>query len=113
MAVVNGLEVNNIVELVENVKRHPSAVQSTFYAHNFWKSGFNVVAEVNDFTVGGAKLKHVTTFKVEGDHPKELLGTDKGPTSVEVLLAALGHCIGSGWAIYGANMGIPIDSLRI
>jgi len=113
MAVVNGLEVNNIVELVENVKRNPSAVQSTFYAHSFWKSGFNVVAEVNDFTVGGAKLKHVKTFTVEGDHPKEFLGTDKGPSAVEVLLCALGHCIAGGWGVNGAALGVPIESLRV
>jgi hypothetical protein len=66
MAIVNGLEVKNIVQLVENVKSNPSAVQATFYARNFWKSGFNIIAEVNDFALGGAKLKHVKTFKVEG-----------------------------------------------
>ena len=113
MAVVNGLEVNNIVKMVEGVKGNPAAFQCTFYAYNFWKSGFNVVAEVNDFTVGGAKLKHVKTFKVEGDHPKEFLGTDKGPSAVEVLLCALGHCIAGGWGVNGAALGIPIESLRV
>ena len=113
MAVVNGLEVNNIVKMVEDVKSNPSAAQATFYATTFWKSGFHNEAEITNFKVGGASLKHAKTFKVEGDHPKELLGTDKGPTSVEVLLAALGHCIASGWATYGAHMGVPIESLRI
>jgi len=113
MAVVNGLEVNNIVTMVEGVKRNPASAQATFYATTNWKSGFHNEAEISNFTVGGAKLKHAKTFKVEGDHPKELLGTDKGPTSVEVLLAALGHCIASGWAIYGAHMGVPIEALRI
>jgi len=113
MAVVNGLEVNNIVKMVEDVKRTPASAQATFYAATNWKSGFHVEAEISNFTVGGAKLKHVKTFSVEGDHPKELLGTDKGPTSVEVLLAALGHCIASGWATYGAVLGIPVESVRI
>jgi uncharacterized OsmC-like protein len=113
MAVVNGLEVKNIVQLVENVKSNPSAAQSTFYAHNFWRSGFNIVAEVNGFAVGGAKLKHVKTFKVEGDHPKEFLGTDKGPAAGEILLCALGHCISGGWAVNGAALGVPIESLRL
>ncbi len=113
MAVVNGLDVNNIVELVKNVKRNPSAVQSTFYANSFWKSGFNVVAEVKNFTVGGANLQHVKTFKVEGDHPKEFLGTDKGPGAVEVLLSALGHCIAGGWAVNGAALGVPIESVKV
>ena len=113
MAVVNGLEVNNIVKMVEDVKRNPASAKATFYATTNWKSGFHNEAEISNFTVGGAKLRHTKTFKVEGDHPQELLGTDKGPTSVEVLLAALGHCIASGWATYGAHMGVPIESLRI
>jgi hypothetical protein len=81
MAVVNGLEVNDISKLVDNVKRNPATAQGIFYAHNFWRGGFNVVSEVDDFTVGGAKLKHAKTLKVEGDHPKEFLGTDKGPSA--------------------------------
>ena len=52
-------------------------------------------------------------FPIVGDHPQELLGTDKGPSSVEVLLSALGHCLASGWATYGASMGISIEGLRI
>jgi uncharacterized OsmC-like protein len=113
MAKVNGLEVNDIVKVVEGVKGNPAAFQSTFYANSFWKSGFNVVAEVSNFTVGRAKLTHVKTFKVEGDHPKEFLGTDKGPSAAEVLLCALGHCIAGGWGSNGAVLGVPIESLRI
>ena len=112
MAVVNGLEVNNIVKMVEGVKGNPAAFQCTFYAHNVWKSGFNVVAETGKFKVGGTTLKH-NTFKVEGDHPKEFLGTDKGPAAVEVLLCALGHCIAGGWGVNGAALGVPIESLRV
>ena len=32
---------------------------------------------------------------------------------MEVLLAALGHCISNGFAMYGAAMGIPIESLTV
>ena len=113
MTVVNGLEVNNTNKMVESVKSNPASAKATFYATTNWKSGFHNEAEISNFTVGGAKLKHAKTFKVEGDHPKELLGTDKGPASVEVLLAALGHCIASGWATYGAHMGVPVESLKI
>ena len=113
MAVVNGLEVSSIAKMGEDVKRNPPAAQATFYANTFWKSGFHNQAEITNFKLGGANLKHVKTFKVEGGHPKELLGTDEGPASVELLLASLGHCIASGWAVYGASMGVPIESLRL
>jgi uncharacterized OsmC-like protein len=52
-------------------------------------------------------------FIIAGDHPPELLGTNKAPASVEVLLAALGHCISNGFAMYGAAMGITVESVTI
>jgi uncharacterized OsmC-like protein len=32
---------------------------------------------------------------------------------VELVLSALGHCISSGFAVYSAHMGIPIESLTV
>jgi uncharacterized OsmC-like protein len=99
--------------MMESVKNNPASAKATFYATTNWKSGFHNEAEISNFTVGGAKLKHAKTFKVEGDHPRELLGADKGPASVEVVVAALGHCISNGWAMYGGALGISIESCRI
>ncbi|MBI4295113.1 MAG: OsmC family protein [Chloroflexi bacterium] len=113
MTEVNGLEVNSIMKMIEDVKHNPAAAQATFYAATFWRNGFHNETEITNFTIGGTNLMHTKTFEVAGDHPKELLGTDKGPASVEVLLAALGHSIASGWAIYGTYMGVPIESARI
>jgi len=113
MAKVNGLELTDIEQLVENVKNDPSAAMSTFYAKSSWKTGFNVVAEVKNFTIGGENLNHVKAFEIEGDHPKEFLGTDIGPNAVEVLLSALGHCIAGGWAVNGAALGVPIESVKV
>lgn len=113
MAKVNGLEVNNITQMVEGVKAKPDMAQATFSATTSWKSGFHNKAEIKSFKLGGANISHSKTFTVEGDHPKELLGTGLGPTSVEVLLAALGHCIASGWATYGAALGVEVDDLKV
>ena len=113
MAKVNGLEVDNITQMVEGVKANPGMAQATFSATTSWESGFHNKATVASFKLGGANVSHSKTFTIEGDHPKELLGTGQGPTSVEVLLGALGHCIASGWAVYGASLGVGIDNLKI
>ena len=113
MAIVNGLEVNNMGKIVEDIKRNPASAKATLYAVTNWKSGFRNEAEISNFTMGGANLKHDRTFKIEGDQPKNFLGTDKGPASVEVVLSALGHCISNGWAMYGGVLGISIESCRI
>ena len=114
-AVVNGLSVQGIQGMVDMVKAQPQVAKAVFYATTIWKSGFHNEATVKVFSLGGARndTSRKQPFRVVGDHPQELLGTNKGPTSVELLVSALGHCLASGWATYGANMGIPIKALRV
>src|SRR4030043_1946606 len=113
--IVNGIDVEQIQGMVDAVKKQPQRAQAKIYAKTKWKSGFNNEASIKDFEMGGAMntTSRKSPFTVVGDHPPELLGTNKGAASVEVLLAALGHCIANGFAVYGANMGISIESLVV
>src|SRR3972149_3793799 len=112
--IVNGLSVQGIQDMVEMVKAKPQVAKAVFYATTIWKSGFPHEATVKAFSMGGERNdSRKQAFTIVGDHPKELLGTDKGPSSIEVLLSALGHCLASGWAIYGAHMGISLEGLRV
>jgi uncharacterized OsmC-like protein len=112
---VNGIDVEQIQGMLGAVKKQPQMAQGKLYAKTVWKNGFSNEAMIKDFELGGAinTTSRKTPFIIVGDHPPELLGTNKGAASVEVLLAALGHCIANGFAMYGASMGIPIESLTI
>jgi uncharacterized OsmC-like protein len=113
--IVNGLEVGQIQGMVDAVKKQPQMAQAKFHAKTVWKSGFNMEAAIKDFWMGGVRntSSRQSPFIIPGDHPPELLGTNKGASSVELLLAALGFCIASGFAIYGAHMGVPIESFSV
>lgn len=112
---INGLSIQGIQDMVELIKAQPQVARATFSATTAWRSGFHNEATVKVFSLGGAKndTSRKQSFTIVGDHPQELLGTNKGPTSVEVVLAALGHCLASGWATYGATMGITVERLRV
>jgi len=114
-SIVNGLNVQEVRSLIEAVKRQPEIAQARFFASTKWVSGFQNEASVKDFTLGGVtnSTSRTKPFVISGDHPPELLGTNKGASSVELLLAALGHCIASGFSTFGAHMGIPIKSLVV
>src|SRR5438552_17603737 len=98
-AVVNGLRVRAIQEMVDAVKAQPQAAGATFAAMTTWKTGFHNEATIKAFSLGGARndTSRQQPFKLAGDHPAELLGTDAGPTSLELVLAPPGHCIAYGW----------------
>src|SRR5437868_14871466 len=99
---LNGLDLAAVQGMVDMVKSQPEVAKATFSASTEWRSGFHNIAMVKAFSLGGAvnDTSRAEPFVIVGDHPAELLGTNQGPTSVELLLAALGHCIASGWATY-------------
>jgi uncharacterized OsmC-like protein len=113
--VVNGLVVQGIQDMVDMVTEQPQVANASFYATTIWRGGFHNEAVVKPFSMGGVRndTSREKAFTITGDHPRELLGTDKGPSSIEVLLSALGHCLASGWATFGAHIGIPIEGLRV
>lgn len=112
--VVNGIDTKQVQQIIDAVKGNPSMAQATFFSTTRWTSGFNNETTIKDFELGkNNKVARPQTFRVVGDHPPELLGTNNGPTSVELLLAALGHCLASGWSTYGAVMGIPIEEMKV
>ena len=111
----NGIDVEQIQGMIAAVKKTPNMAQAKIYAKTKWINGFNNEASMKDFEMGGQMntTSRKSPFIIAGDHPPELLGTNKGPASVEVLLAALGHCISNGFAMYGAAMGIPVDAVAV
>ena len=113
--IVNGISVEQIQGMIGAVKQQPQMAQGKLFAKTVWKSGFNNEASIKDFMLGGMMntTSRTSPFIVAGDHPPELLGTNKGAASVEVLLATLGHCISNGFAMYGAAMGITVDSITL
>lgn len=112
-AVINGIDTKQVSQIIEMVKGNPAVAETTFFSTTTWRSGFNNETAIKDFELGKNRVTRTQTFKVVGDHPPELLGTNGGPTSVEILLAALGHCLASGWSTYGAVTGVPIEELKV
>src|SRR5438270_11855424 len=82
--VANGLRVQAIQEMVDAVKAQPQVAAATFSATTTWQGGFHNEATIKAFSLGGAwnDSSRKQEFKVVGDHPAELLGTDAGPASV-------------------------------
>lgn len=111
--IVNGLDTKQVQGMIEKLKTNPSMARATFYTTTTWKTGFDNESFIRDFELGKNVILRPRTFKVVGGHPPELLGQNNGPTSVELLLAALGHSLASGWAIHGAVLGVPVEELKV
>jgi len=100
MAMVNGLEVDNLVKVVEAVKQKWEMGKSVWKASTIWRGGFKVETCSRDFTLFA-------------DEPEMLCGTNTAANPVEMVLQAYGACLSIGYAMNAAVRGIKIHDLKI
>ena len=98
--IVNGVDVDRLKALIQTVKGDPSKGQVEFETKTSWVEGAHSKTKIRDFSL-------------EADEPRGLIGSDKAPNAVELVLASLGSCLSVGFAYNAAAMGINIRSMNI
>lgn len=100
MALINGLETDNLIKVVEAVKQKWEMGKTVWKASTTWKGGFKVETCSRDFTL-------------MADEPEMLCGTDTAANPVEMVLQAYGACLSIGYALNAAVRGIKINDIKI
>ena len=108
----NGVDVEQLHSTVEAINEQPGMATFTFKARADWQDGTLSTVEVRDFVHDGEEVDRPTSYRITGDEPPVLLGSDKGPNAVELLLGALGACYSVGFVANAAARGIDIEELR-
>lgn len=108
----NGIDVNRLVETIDAIKQDPNLAAFTFHAKSSWEQGTHNVGEISTFThAGETDRTRMAPFVLHGDEPPVLLGANKGPNAVELLLQALAFCYAVGYAANAAARGIEITRM--
>ncbi|MDN7025518.1 OsmC family protein [Methanoculleus sp. FWC-SCC1] len=97
---INGVDAGALMAGREQVRKDPSQAQSVFRATTVWDGGARSTSRVRNFTL-------------EADESAALFGTDRVPSPVEQVLAALGACLTVGISYMAALEGIRIDAIEI
>ncbi len=100
MALINGLETDNLMKVVETVKQKWETGRTIWKASTTWKGGFKVETCSREFTL-------------IADEPEMLCGTNTAANPVEMVLQAYGACLSIGYAMNAAVQGITISDIRI
>ncbi len=100
MAVINGLDTDNLMKVVESVKQNWQSGKSVWKASTTWKGGFKVETSSRDFTL-------------QVDEPEMLCGTNTAANPVEMVLQAYGACLSIGYSMNAAVRGINIEDIKI
>ncbi len=112
VTVRNGIDVDQLVATIGAIQEQPSIASFTFKATSGWEHGTLNHAEIGEFIHNGERVERPQPFRLVGDEPPVLLGSNAGPNAVELLLAALGFCYAVGYVANAAARGIDISELR-
>ncbi len=110
--VVNGVDVDRLVQTINAVKEHPALALFTFRASTEWVEGGHARTRIQEFFGAGEEdtTRHAP-FILVGDEPSVLLGGNAGPNAVEAVLHALGSCLVVGFVYNAAAEGVRVSRL--
>jgi len=108
---VNGLDVDALMEVIEQIREDPAKGMVEFRVRTDWKGQTRSEATVESYTIGGQTVRR--RFTIASDEPFELLGSNTGPNPQELLMAALNACITVGYVAGAAVNGITLEKLEI
>jgi uncharacterized OsmC-like protein len=108
---VNGLDVDALRGVIEEVKKDPAKGMVAFSVTSRWQGQARSQATVESYRIGGQEVKR--QFKVNVDEPLELLGENTAPNPQELLMTALNACITVGYVAGAAVKGITLEKVEI
>ena len=92
---VNGIDVDALHGVIEEVKNDPKKAIVEFSVKTNWKGQTRSETLVDSYKLGGNEIKR--RFTINADEPFELLGENTSANPQELLMAALNACITVGY----------------
>ncbi len=110
-AVVNGINVNDLLALIEGVRREPAKGKTNWHVTTTWQGQARSRAEIESYEIGGEQVPR--RFSIDIDEPRELGGSNCFANPQDHLIAALNACMTVGYVAQCAVRGITLESLAI
>ncbi len=108
---VNGIDVEALGALQNEVRKNPASGKARFSATTRWRGGARSETEIDGWSLGGRTLpRH---FSIPIDEPPELLGKSTAPNPQEVLMAGINACMMATYVAVSSAMGIPLEHVQI
>ena len=109
---INGINVEQLVNTIEAVKKMPEMAIFIFRAANQWIGGTHNRATVKDFYGAGQEDASREPMVFELDEPPVLCGNNRGANPVEYLLVALSGCLTTSLVAHASAKGIAIKRVE-
>ena len=109
---INGVDVPTLFATIDVVRGTPELAKFQFRATNRWEEGTYSKTRIESYFGAGEDHDHAQVFEVGGDHPAVLVGDDRAPLPVELILAGLASCLTGGIGNIASARGIELYSVE-
>lgn len=110
--VINGVDVPQLTQIIDNLTKNPDQALFHFCAKNNWINGSENQTTIREFYGGGTKYVRSKPFVYTKDEPQIFLGNDRGANPVEYALTALAGCITTTLVYYASAMNVNINKVE-
>jgi uncharacterized OsmC-like protein len=109
--IVNGINVDDVQALAQQVSENPANGQTHWQVTSAWQGQTHSQSRVSAYSIGGETIAR--DFTIDIDEPNELGGTNQFANPQEYLISALNACMIVGYTALCALNDIRIDKLEI
>jgi len=109
---VNGVNVDDVGEIVGNIQQDETLGESHFRVSNKWIRGGHNQSRVKGFYAGGQEHRHPHAFMIDADEPTVLAGKEMSANPGEYLLSSLASCLTTTMIYHAAVRGIEVRALE-
>lgn len=109
---MNGVDVPALFATIDAVKGNRELAKFQFRATNRWQKGTHSTTTIKSFYGAGGEHDHAEEFTVDADHPQVLVGADRAPLPVELILAGLASCLTGGIGNIASARGVELTSVE-
>lgn len=109
---INGVDVPTLFATIDAVRSNRELAKFQFRATNKWEDGTHSRTSITSFYGAGGEHEHTREFVVDADHPQVLVGADKAPLPVELVLAGLASCLTGGIGNIASARGVKLTSVE-
>ena len=112
-ALVNGVDVNQLRNVIGEIEADQNYAKFQFRATNQWINGSLSRSRIKGFYAGNAEdTTRNEAFTLDADEPLIAAGQDSAPNAMEYVLHALATCLTGTLVYHAAVRGIGIDSVE-
>lgn len=109
---INGVDVPTLFATIDAVNGTKELARFQFRATNRWETGTYSRTSITSFYGAGQDHDHEREFVIEADHPRVLVGEDRAPLPVELVLAGLASCLTGGIGNIASARGVELHSVE-